>query len=186
MEVDDDILYSPEAAPRYISRASSYTRANYAHCLASIASQALSLGTSRPPTRDPKLSPLLMDNNLQGSVELEDTQRFLNISPETFILETQMDYLIEASREVQRGDDSQYTSKPPQSSYFCGASQQLDEPIRKFDTVRLRSMPVRYNRTLRDGTGLKTLTRQASMGSGTVPTSRKKIMSLLFNPPFKT
>jgi hypothetical protein len=107
MEVDDDIIYSPEIS-RAISRTSS-DGDHYARRLSSIASQALILtGTSTDGMGDD-----------QGSIELGDNQR-LQCTPE--IPETQL----EQSQEEEERDAVQYMVFP-EDNYFTRASQNLDE-----------------------------------------------------------
>jgi hypothetical protein len=107
MEVDDDVIYSPE-----ISRATSRTSSDgdhYARRFSSIASQALILtGTSTDGMGDD-----------QGSIELGDNQR-LQCTPE--IPETQL----EQSQEEEERDAVQYMVFP-EDNYFTRASQNLDE-----------------------------------------------------------
>jgi hypothetical protein len=223
---DDEIIDPPSPAPAHTSSFNKRRKAS--RRLSRIASHALSLVASRPSSPQQDLL-VLNSHNSQGSIELGDTQRLLHRSPRSHIPESQFDQAQPEPEEDQEDDEtptSQMTFVPESSlGYFERASQDLQQPFRKPNLVRSKSMsasmhtprrseareagmmvgginmtatfqhtlsPVRSSGampTLMSSTGkeksLKSLTRQASIELGTLPSRRKKLVSLPFQPPFK-
>ena len=222
---DDEIVNSPSPVTSYIN---SFNSRSSARRLSQIANQALQLVTSYP--RSPQ-HPLPNNYDSQISMELGNTQRLLRGSLHAYILETQF---IKSTQELDEEQEGEERDVPlsqadfvPEIGYFERASQQLQQPSRKPNVVRTKSMPASMHglrapergelmaggitiaaashytilqgrskssgggmdtlmsATRRQERSLKTLTRQASKELGTLPSGRKRMMNLPFQPPFK-
>jgi hypothetical protein len=211
MEVDDEIVDSPE-----IPTPSNKTlrRGSYARRLSSSASQALTLVKSRPTTPEGELQPSLSYDS-QGSIELGDPERLFRGSPEPCIPETQMEEEPEESvmkhhpslRYFSRA--SQQLEEPTQRFNLVRLkSMPVSMHIRQDEQNELLACGIKRSEafrhtvspggsmlqfltvsksTPRQEKSLQVLTRQVSIGLGTIPSSsvRRRMVSLPFNPPFK-
>lgn len=239
LEVENDEIIDPPSPVPNPSASNSYMvsqQLGSSRRLSRIASQALQFVNSRPTSPQ---QPAPINTDSQGSVELGDTQRLLRGDQHAYIPETQFskpkqepeqEAVDEGEEEVEPDVLLSQVSFVPQSSYFEQASQNLQEPVRRPNVVRTKSMPASMHTpraperpeliaggitiaeafqytispsqsrsksiggvrgTLLTATpgsekSLRTLTRQASRGLGTLPSStRKRMVSLPFVPPFK-